>query len=432
LYTPADPSSTNSFSPGVTGSIAPTPPPTGGFAVRARVPYSTQSLPVATRDTPHSEANAPDERVRWQWLDRLLAVLTLVVLERRVLSSSHIRSQLILSTVVVAAISLAVMWRRRHPVVFATSVALLDLMLIWLGPFKHTIFTICLWAWVLYTVAAWTGRRVAITLLGCIVGVFSLGQVLGTNDTNAAQFAGVLFLMCVPWGCGIAVQSRRHLTHQLERLSSQLSQEREDRARLAVASERSRIARELHAAVAGSVAAMVVQAEAAVTALDQDGRAADPIMDAIEATGRTTLAEMRRILGVLRRPGESPELEPQPGIDQIHALIRRARASGQMVQMTVEGEPGILTSGVEIGVYRILNDALAAARAKPERPVEVALTFGSDELELRIRADVNDWPTSVMRESAAMCHGKLIAHREPDGHCGLLARMPTEYQGALA
>jgi hypothetical protein len=155
-------------------------------------------------------------------------------------------------------------------------------------------------------------------------------------------------------------------------------------------------------------------------------------MEAIEATGRTTLADMRRILGVLRRPGESPEREPQPGIGQIHALIRRARASGQAVQMRIDGEPGTLPPGVEVGVYRILNEALMAARAKPEGPVDVSLTFGAKELELRVSADVNDWPTSAMRECASMCDGRLTAHRDADGRCGLLARMPTALEGALA
>jgi signal transduction histidine kinase len=184
--------------------------------------------------------------------------------------------------------------------------------------------------------------------------------------------------------------------------------------------------------VARSVAAMVVQAEAATTALDRDIRAADTIMETIETTGRTALSDTRRILGALRRPGKLPEREPQPGIDQIHALIRRARASGQTVQVSIDGEPATLPPGVEVGVYRILNEALTTARGKPERPVDVALRFGAEELELRVLADVSDWPTSAMRECASMCDGKLSAERDPDGRCGLLARMPTVLEGALA
>jgi signal transduction histidine kinase len=416
------------------GEVDAGPLPAGGFAVRARIPYAAKSAPAPTLlgPRPGADAGAPGDRRRWPWLDPLLAALTLLVVEQRVLAATNVRGPLVLSVLAAAAIALAAVWRRRHPVVFAVVVVVLSLLLIGLGPFKHTIVIICLWTWVLYTVAAWADQRIAIAVLGGIVGVFTIGQVLGTNDASIGQFAGIVFLMCVPWGCGVGMQSRRQMTHRLKRISSQLSEEREDRARLAVASERSRIARELHAAVARSVAAMVVQAEAAATALDEDLPGADAIMGAIEATGRTALADMRRILGVLRRPGEGPEREPQPGIGQIHALIRRARASGQAVEMRIDGEPGTLPPGVEIGVYRILNEALMAARARPERPVDVSLTFGAEELELRVRADVNDWPTSAMRECASMCDGRLTAHRDPDDRCELLARMPTTLQGAFA
>jgi signal transduction histidine kinase len=416
------------------GDLAAGPVPTGGFAVRAQIPYAPRpaAAPVALEVRPDADAGVPEERVRWRWLDPVIAALTLLVVEQRVLAANHVRAPVFLSMLVAAAIALGALGRRRHPLTFAAAVVLPVLVLIGLGPFRHTILTICLWTWALYTVAGWTSRRTALVVLGVIIGAFTAGQVLGTNHADAEQFAGVMFLMCVPWGCGIAVQSRRRMTRRLKLISAQIAEEREDRARLAVAAERSRVARELHAAIARSVAAMVVQAEAAATALDQDLGAADAIMDAIEAIGRTALADMRRILGVLRCPGESPEREPQPGIAQIHALIRRARASGQAVEMRIDGEPGTLPPGVEIGVYRILNEALTTAPAKPERPIDVSLKFRPEEIELQVRADVDDWPTSAMHECASMCDGKLTADRDPDGRYGLRARMPTALQEAFA
>jgi signal transduction histidine kinase len=116
---------------------------------------------------------------------------------------------------------------------------------------------------------------------------------------------------------------------ELKRRSGRLVAEREDRARLAVAGERSRIARELHAVVAHTVAAMVIQTEAARSLLDRDLAQADAAMSAIESTGRQTLAEMRRILGVLRHDHDASELEPQPGVDQIYPLIQRVRAASR-------------------------------------------------------------------------------------------------------
>lgn len=331
-----------------------------------------------------------------------------------------------------AGIAIAAVRRRRQPVVFAIAVIGFDLALTELGPFNHAIITVLLWAWVLYTLAAWTDRRIAVAGLAGLVGVFTVGQILGVNDMNIGQYAGVLFGVCVLWGCGYAMRSRRRMMRELVRISSQLAEEREDRARLAVASERSRIARELHAAIAGSVAAMVVQSEAATSRLGQDPRAAEAIMEAVEVTGRATLADMRRILGVLRRPGDIAEREPQPEIGQIHELIRRARASGQAVQFKIEGEPGTLSAGVEVGLYRILAEALATARVNRDRPVDVSLSFGAEQLELRVCADVDDWPTSAMHDCASICDGKLTVDRDPDGRFGLLARIATAPQGAFA
>lgn len=416
------------------GDLDAGPVPTGGFAVRARIPYVAESAkaPTAPMPVPRADTAAADERLRWPWFDPLLAALTLLVVEQRVLAANTVRGPLVISVLLAAAIALAVIWRRRHPTVFALAVVVLDLLLVWLGPFKHAIVVICLWAWVLYTLSAWTDRRVAVAGLAGIIGLFTVGQVLGTNDANTGQFAGIVFLICVPWGCGAAIRSRRRMTHRLERISSQLAEEREDRARLAVASERSRIARELHAAVARSVAAMVVQAEAAATALEPDPDAADAMMETIEVTGRAALADMRRILGVLRRPGESPEREPQPGIGEIHALIRRARASGQAVEMTIDGEPGTLPPGVELGLYRILEEALRTARARAERPIDLSLNFSEHEVELSVTANVESWPTAAMHECASICDGELTADRDPDGRWGLRARIPIALQGAFA
>jgi signal transduction histidine kinase len=416
------------------GVVEAGPLPAGGFAVRARLPYGAQTAPTPDPpvSTPRADAGATDDRLRWPWLDPLLAAMTLGIVEESVLAANHVRGPLVLTVVAAAGIPLASIWRRRRPVVFAIAVVSLPLLLVALGPFKHAIVTIYLWTWMLYTLAAWTERRIAVAGLGAILGVLTVGQVLGTNDANIGQYVGMLVYMCVPWGCGRAVRSRRRIRRQLEQLSAQLAEEREDRARLAVAAERSQIARELHAAVVRSVTAMVVQAEAAVTQLDQDPRATDAIMETIEDAGRATLADMRRILGVLRHPGERPEREPQPGIDQIHTLIRRARESGQAVRTKIDGEPGPLPPGVEVGLYRILHEALASARANPERPVDVSLRFVGGELELRVYADVNDWPTDAMRECASMCHGELDADRHSDGRRGILARMPTALQGAFA
>jgi signal transduction histidine kinase len=121
---------------------------------------------------------------------------------------------------------------------------------------------------------------------------------------------------------------------------------------------------------------MVIQAEAARSRLDRDPLRADAAMGAIEDTGRQTLAEMRRILGVLRHTEHVGEREPQPGVAQIYTLIQRARERGQPVELSVDGEPGTLPAGVDLGIYRILEDALNSVRQQSGSTVGVALRFG--------------------------------------------------------
>lgn len=113
---------------------------------------------------------------------------------------------------------------------------------------------------------------------------------------------------------------------------------------------------------------------------------------------------MRRILGVLRHADDRGEREPQPGVDQIYALIQRARERGQPVELSVDGEPWTLPAGVDIGLYRILEDALQSAR-QPASAVGVALRFGEEDLALRLTARCqgpNGWPTDAMRERVAV------------------------------
>jgi signal transduction histidine kinase len=221
----------------------------------------------------------------------------------------------------------------------------------------------------------------------------------------------------------------------LERKTSLLAAERDDRARLAVAGERSRIARDLHAVVARSIAAMVIQAEAARGRLDADPVTADAALESVEDVGREALGEMRRILGVLRQRDHAGELlEPQPGVDQIYRLIERAREQGQHVELNIAGQPGTLSAGVDLGIYRIIEEALASIRPPPETAVGIALRFQDEDLELELTTscrDAHDWPTDTMRQRVLMCGGELSdEQRETDG-ARLIARLPRGLQGVL-
>ncbi len=413
--------------------------PSGGFQVRARIPLdgTTSSPAPASVPSEHSPAVCgPVDGLRWHWLDPLLAAVLLVAFVIEVLASSDRRGPLVLNMVIVAALALAAIWRRRSPLVFLLVVGMLaEVLNGGLDSLRNSTVTGAYTVLVpTYTVAAWEDRRRAVLGLGIFLCGAAIGSLILSHGT-AGDFAGGAFTLSAAWAAGRAIRSRRMLTSELEFRSARLEAERDDRARLAVAGERTRIARELHALMAHSVTGMVVQAEAARALLDADTAQADTAMDAIEHTGRQVLSEMRRILGVLRHNDEVGELQPQPGVDQIYALIQSAREQGQPVELSVSGVPGTLPAGVDLGIYRILEDALRSAAQQPGSIVGVALRFGEADLELHLTAACDGpsgWPTLVMRERVTLCGGQLHAdtHNETGWRFG--ARLPRGMQGAFA
>jgi signal transduction histidine kinase len=359
----------------------------------------------------------------------------LVVLEIGLLTGSHRHGPLVLNMLAVAAIALAAAWRRRDPLRFLVVVAALAaVMNAYLTSLDHLPLVAAYFLLVpAYTVAAWEGRRTAVLALGFLLGGTAISVLIAYHQP-VGKFAGASFTISAAWAAGRAIRARRSLTSELRRTSAQLAVEREDRAQLAVAGERSRIASELHAIVAHSVAAMVVQAEGARSMLVRDPARADAAMGAIEDTGRRTLAEMRGILGVLRHVDGRAELVPQPGVAQIYSLILRARERGQPVELSVDGEPGTLSAGVDLGLYRILEDALESARRQPALAVGVALRFREEDLELRLTArgpGPNGWPTDAMRERVALCNGAVDGKVHGEDDWQFVARMPRGLQGVL-
>jgi len=421
------------------GELSTGPRAGGGFEVRARIPFDGKaSSPQGPESAPAgpSVMVAAADHARWPWLDALLAGVVLVVLEIGVLTGSHRHGPLILNLIVVAGMALMAIWRRRSSLLFLVVVgALAEVMNYALTSLDSLPLTA---AYVLlvpaYTVGAWEQRPKAVLGLAIFLGGSAI-NVLVVRHQTVGYFAGGAFLVCAAWAAGRAIRSGRVLTSELKLTSARLAVEREDRARLAVAGERSRIARELHAVVARSVAAMVIQAEAARGVLDRDPVRADAAMGAIEDTGRQTLAEMRRILGVLRHAEHVGEREPQPGVAQIYTLLQRARERGQPVELSVDGEPGTLPAGVDLGIYRILEDALDSVRQQSGSTVGVALHFGEQDLELRLTARCvgpSGWPTEVMRERVALCGGQLNSEARDGDGWQFAVRVPRGLQGALA
>ena len=292
-----------------------------------------------------------------RWLDPLTAVAFTIAWTIELVSEHHRKGPLVPELLFIVLMTSQIVWRRRAPLAFAAvEMALAVTMTAALVSITSNVAPVYVLFIPAYTVAAYEPRDRALIGLGvCLAGGLAIAALSGKH---VSDFAFVIGLMGSSWAAGRALRARRLLVDELRHKAERIAAEREGRVQLAIADERTRIARELHALVAGSVSAMVVQTEAAGRLLDLDLQKADEAMAAVEETGREALAEMRRILGVLRRGDDAAELAPQPGVGQIHALVEGARQDGRRIELHVEGEPGPLPASVDLGVYRVLEEAL--------------------------------------------------------------------------
>jgi signal transduction histidine kinase len=410
------------------GELRAGPRPAGGFEVAARIPLHAAASGPASPTPSIRGTVEPSVGLRWPWLDPALAISSLVAFEVTVLSASDRRGPLWLNVALALGLALATLGRRRSPLLFLVVVAALGtVMNTYLTELKNLPLIGAYFALVpAYTVAAWAEQREAVAGLALLLGGAAASE-LTTQRGRAGDFIGAAFTVIAAWAAGRALRSYRRLTTELARTSARLDAEVGDRTRLAVAGERSRIARQLHAAVAGHVAAMVVQADAALRLIAEDPDGFRHAMDAIERTGRAALSEMRRILGVLRHDEDRDRRSPQPGIDQIYILIERARAHGRSIELTVNGDAETIAPGVELALYRILESALARATRRDGGAITVNLVFGERELGLRLTAqcaEPNGWPTDTMRERLALCDGRVDRDPVVDGDWTFSARVP--------
>jgi signal transduction histidine kinase len=324
-----------------------------------------------------------------------------------------------------------IFWRRRAPL---ASVAMVlacatALVAVW-NPPDANLAPLCVLIVAPYAVAR--DSNLKRSLIG-LIALLSWGVVVNaTTSPSATNYITAILITAAAWGAGRWVLARRLLNQELTRKAERIEAERASRIRLAVADERTRIARELHALVAANVSAMVIQAETADLLLAEDLPAADAAMAAVEDTGRAALADMRRLLGVLRHTGEAPTLSPQPGVGQIYALVEATRRHGGTVELSVEGEPGPLPASVDLGIYRVLEEALGGDEVGA---VRVLLRFAADDVELEITTSggvrAPAWPTLAMSERVAICSGSIDANRHADA-TRLMATFPKQLEAVFA
>ena len=204
------------------------------------------------------------------------------------------------------------------------------------------------------------------------------------HDTSGLIFIPLDF--AVAWAAGFALRGRTVQAEAAEERATRAEREREAAARVAVAEERARIARELHDIVAHAVSVMVLQVGATrhklPAVLEEEKRA----LTDVERAGRRALTEMRRLLAAMRREGDEAELTPQPGLDGLDALVAEINRAGLPVALHVDGDPVPLPRGIDLSAYRIVQEGLTnALKHANASDADVTVRYGPDELEIEIR-----------------------------------------------
>jgi signal transduction histidine kinase len=287
----------------------------------------------------------------------------------------------------------------------------------------------------LYAVASLCERRVALAALVLTVAVSVVTTLVVPSGDQL--FDPVLAAACSlgAWGLGVYVETRRKYRRELQRRAAFIERERQQLVRLAAHEERAAIARELHDIVAHSVTVMLVGVRGARDVLRSRPDVADATLGKVETSGEQSLVELRRILELLREPADAAESRPQPSLAQLDGLVAEYRSAGLPVMLERAGDQRPLPGGVELSVYRIVQEALTNvlkhARASS---VVVTLAFRDSALELEVLDDgaplrreavVPGHGLVGMRERVALLGGELETGRRESGGFRVAARLPV-------
>jgi len=238
------------------------------------------------------------------------------------------------------------------------------------------------------------------------------------------------------WLAGWNLRRRRQRWAELQARTERLEREREEEASRAVTEERLRIARELHDVIAHSMSVIAVQSAVGNHVIDAQPAEARQALAAIEATSRSALTEMRRLLGVLRQEGEPRgSLTPAPGLADLSSLVSQVRDAGLKVWINVEGQRGAVPPGVDLSAYRVIQEALTnVIKHAGSAAATVTIRYRDDSVTVEIANQVPAAPVAHvpvprtgsghgiigMRERVAVFGGQFAAGPGPDG--GFLVR----------
>jgi signal transduction histidine kinase len=368
-------------------------------------------------------------------VDAVLAAAIIIELEaetwlRPGISSSHRFLTAVAAVLFAGSIAL----RRRWPagaLAFCSMVALIQALLG--GDLSASDGVLLVPVVLAYSVGSWLDMRRG--LVAVALGVSLFGGFVLLSDPNLNSFGEIaadVFFACLlfvgPWFVGRLVAERSHRAAAFGELAVQAAAEHDERERAAIAQERVRIGSELQDIIAHSVSAMVIQAGGARRLLrSEPERARDSILT-VERTGREALADLRRLLGMLRKDDDPRALAPQPGLDQLTTLLDSVRDGGLDCELLSEGEPIDLTPGIDLVGYRVIEGALASAAHHRcgDAVVSVRYSPGWLELEIRGHGSIPDLDADLrgMSERVALYDGSLETSPAGDDAFALQARLP--------
>lgn len=347
------------------------------------------------------------------------------------------------NVMLVAALTLPVVMRRRYPVVVLGIVSTAFVVDRLAGyPITLGIWSIPL---TLHAVGSEIDPErsagIATTAVTLLVGFTALGAITESNvDWSTVIVMGAF--TSIPYFLGREIHQRRRKTALLEQRAAELERQREGALRRAVRAERQRIARELHDIVAHDMTVMTVQAAAARRVLPTDPARAAAALHAVEEAGHEALSEMRRLLGVLRPDATEAGRAPQPGLARLDDLVRQMREAGLDVAISTVGEARPLPAGIDLNAYRIIQESLTNAlkHGGPQTSARVVLAYGDETLDIEVSDDGRGAAVALggngqtgrglvgMRERAALLHGILTAGPRPGGGYRVKTQIPLTTQ----
>ena len=273
------------------------------------------------------------------------------------------------------------------------------------------------------------GVGLIIVLVGIVAVVYNI------PGETASDLVFIPLRFVVAWVAGYALRERAERAEAAEERAAQAEREREAAARIAVAEERARIARELHDVVAHAVSVMVLQVGAVRHKLPDSLAEDRDALRGVERAGRTALAEMRRLLAAMRREGDEAELMPQPGLDGLDSLLDEIGRAGLPVELHVDGERVPLPRGIDLSAYRIVQEGLTnALKHAHASAADVTVRYRPDELEIEVRDNGQGSATSDglghgligIRERVKIYGGEISAGTASNGGFVLSTSLPLD------